>query len=148
MGEPSGMATVPARESESMALRKTGPTILFFDGGSRPNPGPMEIAVVCRGEPFFRLDLGHGDNNAAEWLALLYAVELARERELEDVLFVGDSTVVVEQARGRWRCRSPHLLPYLDTYRATVAAIPRARLRQVPRSKNLAGIALARRAGL
>lgn len=118
---------------------------LFFDGGCRPNPGPIETAVVVRGSAHFRDQGEAGDNNEAEWLALLHAVELAVAAGATNVLFVGDSTVVVEQARGRWRCRSPQLQPYLAAFRAAVAAIPHVRLRQVPRSKNLAGIALARR---
>ncbi|MEO5587088.1 MAG: ribonuclease HI family protein [Novosphingobium sp.] len=117
----------------------------FFDGGCRPNPGPMEVAVVSRGEAHFRDDIGSGDNNEAEWTALLFAVELAVAARVADAIFVGDSMVVVEQARGRWRCRSPHLQPYLTAYQTAAAAIPRVRLRHVPRSKNLAGIALARR---
>jgi ribonuclease HI len=118
---------------------------LFFDGGCRPNPGPMEVAVASHGRVSIRVDLGDGDNNEAEWLAILHAVELAQEAGADDVLLIGDSVLVVEQARGRQRCRSPHLQPYLDAYRIAAASIPRIRLRQVPRSKNLAGIALAQR---
>lgn len=117
----------------------------FFDGGCRPNPGPMEAAVVSRGQSYYRDDLGSGDNNQAEWIALLYAVELAVAGGASDALFIGDSTLVIEQARGSWRCRSPHLQPYVAAFRDAAASIPRVRLRQVPRSKNLAGIALARR---
>lgn len=101
--------------------------------------------MVSRGVAHFRDDLPHGDNNQAEWLALLFAVELARAQGGRDVLFVGDSTLVVEQARGAWPCRSPQLMPYLATFRAAIGSFERVRLRQVPRSKNLAGIALARR---
>ena len=119
---------------------------LFFDGGCRPNPGPMETAVVVRGVAHVRADLGEGDNNAAEWLALLHAAELARAAGVQDVLLVGDAATVVNQALGRWRCRSAHLLPYLDRYRVTVAGIARVHLRHVRRSRNLAGIVLDRRA--
>ena len=117
----------------------------YFDGGCRPNPGPMEAAVVIAGTVHLRDGLGIGDNNQAEWLALLFAAELAGAAGATDVLFVGDSTLVVEQARGRWRCRSPQLQPYVTAFAAAVSAIPRVRLKQVARSKNLAGIALARR---
>jgi ribonuclease HI len=117
----------------------------FFDGGCRPNPGAIEIAVVTGGISYFRDDLGHGDNNQAEWLALLYAVELAVAARATDIVFVGDSTVIIEQARGRCPCRSAHLQPYHAAFQESVAAIPHVRLRQVPRSKNLAGIALTRR---
>jgi ribonuclease HI len=51
----------------------------------------------------------------------------------------------VEQARGRWRCRSAHLRPLFDAYETAVTRMSRVRLKQVPRSKNLAGIALSRR---
>jgi len=117
----------------------------FFDGGCRPNPGPIETAVVSRGEAWFRDDLGDGDNNQAEWAALLHAVELAIQAQATEVLFVGDSALVIQQALGRQPCRSPQLQPYLATFRSRIAALPRYHLKHVARSKNLAGIALARR---
>ncbi|PAX06299.1 reverse transcriptase-like protein [Sphingomonas lenta] len=123
----------------------TGRLTLHFDGGCRPNPGPIETAVVMRGVAHFRDDLGSGDNNEAEWLALLHAVALARAASADDVLLVGDSAVVIGQASGRTKCRSPQLQPHLDAFKAAIAGIARVRCRLVPRSKNLAGIALARR---
>jgi len=116
-----------------------------FDGGSKPNPGKMELAVVTRGKAHFRDNIGEGDNNEAEWQALLFAVELARQEGAQDVLFVGDSALVIHQASGAWPCRSRQLQPHLTTFRQATADIARVRLRHVPRSKNLAGIALARR---
>lgn len=130
---------------QNIQIGRDARTTFFFDGGCRPNPGPMEAAVVSRGHSYFRDGLGSGDNNQAEWIALLYAVELAIAGGASDVLFIGDSTLVVEQARGRWPCRSPHLQPYVAAFKDAAGAIPIVRLRQVPRSKNLAGIALARR---
>jgi len=121
------------------------PATFFFDGGSRPNPGPMEAAVVHRGQVYLRDDMGHGDNNQAEWLALLFAVELAGAQHARDVLFMGDSQLVIHQASGTWPCRSAQLEPYLDTFNRAVAGFVRVRLRHVSRTKNLAGIALARR---
>lgn len=123
---------------------------LHFDGGARPHrqaPGSsmMEIAVVTGGRSFVCTDIGEGDNCTAEWLALRYAVAIAAEAGARDVLFVGDARTIVEQALGRWRCRSPQLLPHYDAYRADIARFARVHVRRVPRSKNLAGIALARR---
>jgi ribonuclease HI len=119
-------------------------TVWFFDGGARPNPGPIETAVVSRGRVWMRDGLGPGDNNEAEWLALLHALDLAIAAGERDVLFAGDSRLVIAQASGQQPCRSPHLAPYLAEFRARSGAIPVVRLRHVPRSKNLAGIALAR----
>lgn len=105
----------------------------------------MELAVVHRGATHFRDDAGHGDNNQAEWLALLLALELAIADRASDVLFVGDSRLVVQQAKGVWPCRSAQLRPYLAAFQQEAATLPRCVVRHVPRSKNLAGIALARR---
>ena len=128
-----------------MTIRPHARDVFYFDGGCRPNPGPIEVAVVSRGQSHFRDDLGSGDNNTAEWLALIFALDLALAAGASDVLFIGDSALVVEQASDRWPCRSLHLQPLANAFREAAAAIPRARLRRVPRSKNLAGIALERR---
>ncbi len=119
-------------------------TRIFFDGGARPNPGRIDVAAVLRGVAHVRHDLGHGTNNDAEWLALIHAVEVALSLALNDVEFVGDSLLVVNQASGAWKCRGPELQAHLRTYQELVAGIPRARVRHVRRSKNLAGIVLAR----
>lgn len=121
---------------------------LYFDGGSRPRAAmrdAMEIAVVTGGRAYIRDAIGQGDNCTAEWLALRYAVEIALANGAQDALFVGDARTVVEQALGRWRCRSPQLQPHLAAYRDAIATIPRVHVKYVPRAKNLAGIALAKR---
>lgn len=124
-----------------MTQRRT----FFFDGGSRPNPGPMELAIVSKGQAYFRDDIGVGDNNEAEWLALLFALELAQSQGVVDALFVGDSSLVVHQASGAWPCRSAQLQSYYEAFGKAASNFVKVRVRHVPRTKNLAGIALARR---
>ncbi|MBW8911223.1 MAG: ribonuclease HI family protein [Sphingomonas sp.] len=117
-------------------------TKLYFDGGCRPNPGPMETAVVVRGETHIRTGLHIGGNDEAEWLALIHAAEIAIALQLRDVTFIGDSALIVHQAQGRWKCRSAEFSLCLDTFRALALHLPQMRLRHVPRARNLAGIAL------
>jgi ribonuclease HI len=117
---------------------------IFFDGGCRPNPGVMEIAAVARGVTYKCADLGAGDSEQSEWLALLHAVRIAITLGADDVELMGDSRSVINQATGASKCRDARLQRHLADYRAAVSAIPRVRLRHVPRSKNLAGIALAK----
>lgn len=118
---------------------------LYFDGGARGQPARMEIGVVAHGHAYILDDVGEGDNCAAEWVALLYAAAIATASGARDVLFVGDARTIVEQALGRWACRSPHLLPHRDAWLQARTAFDRVHVRHVPRSKNLAGITLARR---
>ena len=54
------------------------PLKIFFDGGCRPNPGVMEVAVVARGVAYFFDNVGCGTSSDAEWLALRLALQLAQ----------------------------------------------------------------------
>ena len=117
---------------------------LFFDGGARPNPGAIEVAVVARGTTHLRHDLGSGTNNDAEWLALLHALEIARSAGVTDITLLGDSAIVVGQASGKVPCRTPALRAHLDRFAELAAGFTRVRVRRISRHQNLAGIALAR----
>jgi ribonuclease HI len=123
---------------------RTGRLRIFFDGGCRPNPGMMEIAAVVRGIAHVRRGIGQGSGEEAEWLALLHAVRIAVDLGADDVELVGDSRSVINHANGAGPCRDATLRQHLESYRAAIAAIPRFRLRAISRSKNLAGIALAK----
>lgn len=119
-------------------------TRVFFDGGCRPNPGTIETAVVVGGASHVVADAGYGDNTDAEWLALIAAAGIATGLGARDVEFVGDSAVVVAQASGASPCRSEALRTHLARYREATAAFASVRIRRVPRSRNLAGLALAK----
>jgi len=123
---------------------RTGRLRIFFDGGCRPNPGMMEIAAVARGIAYVQRDIGLGSGEEAEWLALLHAVRIAMDIGADDIELVGDSRSVISHANGATPCRDATLRHHLDAYRAAIATIPRVRLRAISRSKNLAGIALAK----
>ena len=118
---------------------------IYFDGGCRPNPGPIEVAVVLRGVAHIRDDLGPGSNTDAEWLALIHAVELAGRVDADEVELLGDALAVVRQARAAlssglaanaWAAR------FLD---CVGAGSVRPKIRWIKRQQNLAGIALAAR---
>lgn len=117
---------------------------IYFDGGCRPNPGKIEIAVVAAGRIYHRADHGYGDNNDAEWLALIEALGVVRELGIADVILLGDSATVVGQAKGASRRVAPRFRPYHARFGALVAGLDRVRIRRVPRTQNLAGIALER----
>ncbi|PZU08163.1 reverse transcriptase-like protein [Sphingomonas sp.] len=118
---------------------------IYFDGGCRPNPGRMETAVVARGRAYVDPDAGQGDNNDAEWAALIHALRIARSLGATDVILLGDSTLIVQQANGIQPCRVERFRDRFDEYRALAPHFHRVRIRHVRRAQNLAGIALDRR---
>jgi ribonuclease HI len=117
---------------------------VFFDGGCRPNPGPIEIAVVARGVVHVRRELGCGTSIDAEWIALIEALRIGQALDVAEFELLGDAAVVINQANRLWPCRSPDLLRHHAAFEALAATRPPARIRRVPRAQNLAGIALAR----
>jgi len=118
---------------------------IFFDGGCRPNPGPIEAAVVARGLTHFFDDLGSGTSHDAEWLALRMALEVAQTLGEPEFDLVGDCANVIAQAKGLARCRTQAAADHSAAFREAAAAAPPRRVRWIARAQNLAGIALARR---
>ena len=117
---------------------------MFFDGGARPNPGPIEVAVVIRGRAHVFDDLGEGSSHDAEWLALIRALEVCHAQGLTEVVLIGDALAVVEQANQALVSGSAptgHAARFL----ALCARSAPAHIRWIKRQQNLAGIALAAR---
>lgn len=87
--------------------------IAFVDGGSLGNPGPAGIGVVIDGSANGKITIakwiGHQDNNVAEYLALLEALQCAVALKASQLDVYSDSEVVVRQMTGLYTCRSPRL---------------------------------------
>ena len=87
--------------------------VAHVDGGSFGNPGPSGIGVVIDGsnDGTIRIAkwIGRQDNNVAEYVALLEALQCALGLNAKTLHVFSDSEVVVRQMRGEYRCRSPRL---------------------------------------
>jgi len=87
--------------------------VAYVDGGSLGNPGPSGIGVVIDGDTNGTIRIakwiGHQDNNVAEYLALLEALQCALGLRARALHVFSDSEVVVRQMKGEYRCRSPRL---------------------------------------
>lgn len=119
-------------------------TKIYFDGGCRPNPGPMEIAVVIGGIVHIEDDIGAGGSMDAEWRALIAALRLMGERGITDGILLGDAAAVIAQATGKAPARGS-AARHLAACRALLGDGPMPPIRHIARTRNLAGIALARR---
>jgi ribonuclease HI len=87
--------------------------VAYVDGGSLGNPGPAGIGVVIdgseRGTIRIARWIGRQDNNVAEYVALLEALQCALALKAKALHVYSDSEVVVRQMRGEYTCRSRRL---------------------------------------
>src|SRR3954452_12788454 len=114
---------------------------LEFDGGSRGNPGPAGIGVVVRagdGTPVVTLGrfLGRATNNAAEYRALITAMDEALRLGARKVVIRGDSELVVRQMLGQYRVKHPDLKPLYEQAQDRLAQFDAAKIEHNLRHKN------------
>ena len=87
--------------------------VAYVDGGSWGNPGPAGIGVIINTPDGDQIRIakwiGYQDNNVAEYLALLEALQCAVARKARSLRVYSDSDVVVRQMCGEYACRSPRL---------------------------------------
>jgi ribonuclease HI len=87
--------------------------VAHIDGGSRGNPGPSGVGVVIFGpaEGPIRISkwIGYQDNNVAEYVALVEALQCAISLGGRRLHVYSDSEVLVKQMTGQYQCRSPRL---------------------------------------
>src|ERR1035441_2316173 len=87
--------------------------VAYIDGGSLGNPGPSGIGVVIDGstDGTIRIakSIGRQDNNVAEYVALLEALQCALGLKAKALHVFSDSEVMVKQMSGEYSCRSPRL---------------------------------------
>ncbi len=121
--------------------------IAHVDGGSHGSPGPSGIGVVIQkpdgGMIRIAKWIGHHDNNVAEYVALLEALQCALNLKATALRVYTDSELVVKQMTGEYSCRSPRLYSLHRMCRKLarsldfcIAHIPRERNQEANRLAN------------
>jgi ribonuclease HI len=80
--------------------------------------------------------IGEATNNVAEYRALLLGIELAKELGADQVEFVGDSKLIVEQVKGNWKVKQTHLRPLREQALEALEGLPSWSIRHVRRGEN------------
>src|SRR5215470_3337922 len=123
--------------------------VAYVDGSSHGNPGPSGIGVIVEDPTGNQIRIakwiGWQDNNVAEYVALMEALQCAVARKARSLLVYSDSEVVVRQMCGEYACRSPRLysLHWICRKLArsldfAIARIPREHNREANRLANTA----------
>jgi ribonuclease HI len=123
--------------------------IIFTDGASLGNPGPMGIGVVAfrHGKKIREIGehIGNGTNNIAEYTAVIRALEFANGEGEKQVHIKSDSQLVVRQMNGEYKVKDEKLKPLKSRAEALCAGIT-VKFEHIPREQNSEADALSKAA--
>jgi ribonuclease HI len=123
--------------------------IAYVDGGSHGNPGPSGIGVIIEDSSGSKVRIakwiGVQDNNVAEYVALLEALQRAIQMNATTLHVYSDSQVMVRQMNGEYACQSARLYSLNWTCRKLARSL-NFRITYISRDENTEANDLARRA--
>jgi len=112
--------------------------IIYTDGGSRGNPGPSAIGIAvvdANGKIFkeYSRYLGEATNNQAEYQAVIFALQKAKQLKIKEVEIRTDSELIGRQLLGKYKIKDQDLQPLfikawnlrLDYDKVDIKIIPR-----------------------
>jgi ribonuclease HI len=113
--------------------------VAYVDGSSHGNPGRSGIGVVIEspGGEKTRIakSIMHQDNNVAEYVVLLEALQHAIAVNAGRLRVYSDSEIVVKQMTGEYACRSPRLHSLNWTCRKLACSVDFS-IEHIPREHN------------
>jgi ribonuclease HI len=114
------------------------PIKIYFDGGSRGNPGPAAGAAYAewQGGQQRVCFLKSATNNEAEYQGLLMGIAMAKDLGLMHVHFFGDSKLVVMQVSGEWKATHSRMNELRQEVLEALRGIPRWQISWIPRDAN------------
>jgi len=111
---------------------------IYTDGASRGNPGPAAISYAMYDFTGNLIEkdakcIGRHTNSEAEYEALLWAIEKARERTCDHPKFFSDSEFMVRQIKGEYKANDERMKKYLAMALANKKLFATFEIRHVPR---------------
>lgn len=130
--------------------KKPGKIDVFFDGSSSGNPGASGGGVIIfnnNGEVIFSGNrfFGRHTNNEAEYLALLFALEMAQKLGYKDIALYTDSALLFSQLVRKFKVRAENLKQLYQNAQKKLS-IFNWKIKWVPREKNREADRLAQKA--
>ncbi len=115
--------------------------VIYTDGGARNNPGPAGIGCLLldeQGNEVCRISayIGETTNNQAEYQAVIFALEKAKELKAKELDFFLDSELVVKQLNREYKVKHKDLAPLFLKIHNLSTDFTKIIYRHIPREKN------------
>jgi ribonuclease HI len=114
---------------------------IYFDGGSRGNPGPSAIGAVIFDDRDNKLEemsayIGKYTNNMAEYMALDKVLDLVEKYNSKKIILFTDSELLSKQIKKVWKIKDENILKVYLKVSAKLARYDLVDLRLIPREEN------------
>ena len=124
---------------------------IFFDGGSRGNPGPSAIGAAIYDQKGNRIGelseyIGKYTNNVAEYMALEKVMEYIDKLDVPRIIILTDSTLVHNQMKKLWKIKDKKILEIYLRLTEKLSRYKTVDLRLIPREENREADKLVNRA--
>ncbi len=128
---------------------------IYFDGGSRGNPGPSAVGAAIYDKNGNLIDelseyIGEFTNNQTEYLALEKVLDLVKKYKIKynirKIILSTDSKLVYSQLKGMWRVKDIDIMEIFKRVVKKLKDYEVVDLRLVPREDNKVADKLVNRA--
>ncbi len=123
---------------------------IYVDGASSGNPGESGAGIVIYEKDKelsrYSIYLGRMTNNMAEYEALIFALQKARDASVGIIDIYTDSLLVANQVLGIYKVKHPVLKGYLSAVKKIADNFERFSLKYIPRERNRVADRLAKAA--
>jgi len=114
---------------------------IYTDGGARGNPGPAGMAVVIYDENGKLIGqhskfIGRATNNQAEYKALIFGLEKAKNLRAKEIRCFLDSELIARQLTGQYRVKDKGLKPLFAQILKLTNNFDSVTFRHIPREEN------------
>ena len=125
--------------------------VIFTDGASLGNPGPMGIGIVIYRDSM-RIEelsesIGEGTNNIAEYTAVMKALQTAHMMGEMEVHIKSDSQLVIRQLNNEYTVKDPKLKSFKRKIDKLCTGM-KVFFEHIPREKNEEADKLAKKAAI
>ncbi len=115
---------------------------IYFDGGSRGNPGPSAVGAVAYDNKNKKIEelsifIGRYTNNMAEYLALDSALDMVEKYHCKKIILLTDSKLLNNQIKKVWKIKDKNILEVYLKVSEKLSRYSIVDLRLIPREKNM-----------
>lgn len=115
---------------------------IYFDGGSRGNPGPSAVGAVVYDDKDKKLEelsahIGECTNNVAEYMALDKVLDLVEKYHCRKIILFTDSKLLNNQIKKVWKIKNTAILKIYLKVSEKLSKFDLVDLRLISRKHNI-----------